>query len=151
MKVLFLDIDGVLNSRRTALALRGFPNNFKQIDQFDHVAIGLIRRLCNETGTKIVLSSYWRFQNSAKDATRALNLPIISATPMQCVELDNPHHLRGMEIKEWLFHHPEVTKYAIVDDDRDMLEEQMDFFVKTTTEDGLLFTHYLQLESILKD
>jgi hypothetical protein len=33
--------------------------------------------------------------------------------------------IRGEEIKAWLHQHPEVTRYAIVDDDSDMLPEQV--------------------------
>ena len=42
---------------------------------------------------------------------------------------------RGMEIQEWLDRHPEVTHYAIVDDNADMLPHQWLF--QTTFERGL--------------
>ncbi len=38
---------------------------------------------------------------------------------------------RGNEIQEWLDRHPEVEKYAILDDDIDMLHTQMPNFFKT--------------------
>jgi hypothetical protein len=44
---------------------------------------------------------------------------------------------RGDEIKAWLSEHPEVDKYAILDDDSDMLDEQLPNFFKTTFQDGL--------------
>lgn len=45
---------------------------------------------------------------------------------------------RGKEIDEWLSKHPEVTKYVILDDDTDMEEHQLPFFIKTDPyKDGL--------------
>lgn len=46
--------------------------------------------------------------------------------------------VRGHEIQAWLDKHPEVEKYAILDDDSDMLPEQMPNFFKTTFQNGLL-------------
>jgi len=41
-KVLFLDLDGVLNSARSCYALGGFPHGFDSANmaKFDHVALG---------------------------------------------------------------------------------------------------------------
>jgi hypothetical protein len=45
---------------------------------------------------------------------------------------------RGKEIKAWLEAHPDVTRYAIVDDDNDMLPEQQEHYFKTSYyEDGI--------------
>ena len=151
MKILFLDIDGVLNSSRTAQAFKVFPHDFKDLEKFDKVAIALIKLLCEETESKIVLSSSWRHDFSSLQAANGLKLPILFSTPRKCNVLENPHHLRGMEIKEWLSQHPEVTKYAIVDDSSDMLEEQRDFFVHVSTAYGLSYKNYCDLHRILKD
>lgn len=47
MKILFLDIDGVLNSDRSNMAFSGYPHSFSDADmaKFDNVALGLLRRL----------------------------------------------------------------------------------------------------------
>ncbi len=137
MKVLFLDIDGVLNSERTAHALGGFPHGFdaSNLEKFDHAAIGLIRRLCEECSVSIVLSSSWRILHSTEEVANGLDLPIFDATP------GGGGH-RGTQIKEWLDAHPEITTYAIVDDDSDMLPEQLPHFVHTTCKNGFLLEHY---------
>lgn len=145
MKVLFLDVDGVLNSTRSAVGLGGIPHDTapEQMGLFDLTALGLIRNLCKETGASIVLSSTWRLSRNPVEMGRALSLPIIDKTPhfgySKC---------RGTEIADWLSKNP-VDKYAIVDDDSDMLPEQMPFFVKTTFENGLLWEHYKQLIQLL--
>ena len=45
--------------------------------------------------------------------------------------------IRGDEIQEWLDEHPEVEKYAIIDDDDDMLPEQEENFFQTDFQTGL--------------
>jgi hypothetical protein len=144
MKVLFLDIDGVLNSRRTAVAFDGYPHSFSLDDmrRFDHVAIGLIRRLCDETGCSVALSSSWRYDYTAQEVAAALSLPVIDATPLS-------NGTRQMEIKAWLLAHPDVTSYAIVDDVGPMLKSQKSRFVQTDELHGLTLTDYLNLKRIL--
>ena len=39
---------------------------------------------------------------------------------------------RGKEIDLYLSEHPKVSKYVIIDDDTDMMEYQMPFFVRTS-------------------
>lgn len=144
-KVLFLDIDGVLNSHRSCLAFRGYPHGFDKEDmaKFDHVAVSLIRRLCKEVDCSIVLSSSWRIIHQVIEVANGLDLPIFDRTPSS----SGP---RGAEIKEWLVLHPEVTTYAIVDDDSDMMDEQAANFVRTNTNEGLTLNDYSKLKAILK-
>jgi hypothetical protein len=151
-KVLFLDIDGVLNSRRTCEAFGGpltggFPHGFdtKNMALFDHAAIGLIRRLCETTDASIVLSSSWRIIHSVHDCANGLDLPIFDRTP----SLNWHGRVRGDEIAAWLADHPEVERYAIVDDDADMLQDQKPFFVQTDFQEGLTWANYESLQCIL--
>lgn len=143
-KVLFLDIDGVLNSLRSCYAFKGYPHCFsaKDMAQFDHVAVSLIRRVCEETDASIVLSSTWRLMHTPHECANGLDLPIFDRTK----QLNGP---RGKEIAEWLSRHPEVTSYAIVDDDGDMLEEQRPYFVQTDGREGLSFSDFERLKEIL--
>lgn len=145
-KVLFLDIDGVLNSRRTVIATGGYPHSFEPScrARFDWVAVRMIRELCEKEGASIVLSSSWRHgKNSVHECANGLDLPIFDKTP------DLPG-VRGEEIQDWLNRHPEVTHYAIVDDNSDMLGSQADHFVQTSEEDGLSFSDYVALGRILR-
>ncbi len=151
MKVIFLDIDGVLNSNRSCVALGGmpWPGRRKERDwhRFDPVAVGLLRRACEETGAVCVLSSSWRNvmdESEIQELAECLGVQIIGRTPRS---LGN--ELRGEQIAEWLSDHQDVTTWAIVDDDSDMLEEQKDRFVKTTFREGFLFEHYMQLTALL--
>lgn len=144
MKVLFLDIDGVLNSTRSAVALHGYPRVYAVEDGscFDQIAVHLIRGLCAASGAKIVLSSTWRLSDQWERIGPALDLPIIDRTP----SLLGP---RGAEIARWLADHPEVEQWAIVDDDSDMLDGQLSRFVKTSHFDGLTWEPFSRLCELL--
>lgn len=149
MKALFLDIDGVLNSRRTEVAFGGYPHDFSEHDmaRFDWVAVGLIRKLCRETGAQIVLSSTWRLHFTVAEVAAGLDLPIVDATPDSPAGYDG----RGHEIAAWLADHPEVTHYAIVDDLAVMRREQAAHFVQTNDECGLTLDDYDALHCRLTD
>jgi hypothetical protein len=135
VKILFLDIDGVLNCHRTALAFGGYPFCAKrQRNMFDEAAVTIIRGIVNRAGASIVLSSSWRLNSDWQEIGPAFDLPIIDRTPSL------PGN-RGTEIAAWLEKHPEVDGYVIVDDDSDMLDEQLPFFVHTNHADGFLFKH----------
>lgn len=144
MKVVFLDIDGVLNSHRTVYAFGDFPHGTKPdaVALFDQVAVAMVRNLCRAAGAVVVLSSSWRKLHRWADVGAALGLPIIDATPSLGT-------IRGAEIADWLQRHPEVTHYAIVDDDSDMLPEQAGHFVQTNARDGLTMTAFEGLCAIL--
>lgn len=139
MKVIFLDIDGVLNSTRSAVAFKGYPFPGHNEDKFDYIAVELIRRICSKN-VKIVLSSTWKMDKNYK---KILNLPIIDKTPV----LDT---IRGEEIALWIKNNGEPEKWVILDDDSDMLESQMNNFVKTDHRNGLLFEDYEKICSILE-
>lgn len=133
LKVIFLDIDGVLNSHRSAVAFGGYPHHAADHrGKFDEVAVRLIRGIAKAAGAKVVLSSSWRCDPEWREIGNALGIPLLDRTPSML----GP---RGKEIAAWLDNHPEVERYAIVDDDGDMLPEQMPYFVHTTHQDGLTF------------
>ena len=145
MKAIFCDIDGVLNSVRTATAFGNYPWDVKEesLKMFDHIAIALIRRACKECGAKIILSSTWRRSTGYKKMAKALDLPMIGSTP---THLDST---RGEEIAAWLRSNT-VDKYVILDDDSDMLEDQMPYFVKVCPYNGLSYDNYTKILEILK-
>lgn len=138
MKVLFLDIDGVLDSVRSATAFGGYPAALAHIDAFDPIAIRLIQRLCDGAGVQVVLSSAWRTFVDFRAAGEAFGLPIVDETPLLLGR-------RGDEIHAWLREHPQVEQYAIVDDNDDMLPGQMPRFVQTCAFDGLRWGDYVRL------
>lgn len=125
MKVLFLDVDGVLNDKLTPV-MDGWP--------LDSHKVFLIHRLLEATDAKVVLSSAWRHSELGVEKIKEALFPheLLDTTSRTSREL-----IRGEVIKEWLMAHPEVERYAILDDDDDMLNSQMPNFFQTSWEEGL--------------
>lgn len=142
MKVVFLDVDGVLNDMATILSTgRDFPTK-------DH--LDCLKQIIDATDAKIVLSSSWRFhaqdRNDIKNALRNVGLEIFDMTK----ELSMKHQ-RGEEIKEWLSRHPEVERFVILDDhEEDILPVYPNNIVKTTLYEGLQERHVNPAIKILK-
>ena len=144
MRIIFLDIDGVLNSWSA-----GYKITTKKLQ--------LLNNLIEQTGAKIVISSSWRIgskdvkefleKNFKKDDFRLDNFK--DATNRECIEnifyndniiglTDTFGPSRGDEIKRWLDNHiDDVESYVILDDDSDMLDEQLEHLVQTDTYFGL--------------
>jgi hypothetical protein len=131
MKVIFLDIDGVLN------VIPQGHDAFGGIFHSDFV--DNLKRIIDETDAKIVISSSWRHSGLQKmlDMWEFRNLPgeVIGVTPDLYRFLDFEGErtmVRGDEIQAVLNIHPEITHYVILDDDTDMLKHQLGNFVQTS-------------------
>ena len=111
MKVIFLDVDGVLNSdeyfdRIENLNVQGIEN------EIDVNKIKLLKRAIDETKSKVVLTSSWRYTRKAKSLKDLLsNYEIyVDSTPF----INNN---RGLEIKKWLSDNTSIEDYVILDDE----------------------------------
>ena len=156
MKIIFLDIDGVLNCES---AYRNGECQYQEWvwedgrkDHYQRFCVRskeLLNKLIDETGAKIVISSTWRmsgieFMKKVWELEK-MSGEIIGITPsMRTKGVDIP---RGMEIKFYLnemgFTHINwseeeqqkrmdesgVENYIIIDDDSDMLYNQRHHFV----------------------
>lgn len=130
MKVLFLDIDGVCNSLEYAQR-----NNMNLWHATDPELVKLVRRIVDETKCKVVLSSTWRLYPEAREVVKRDVCSFIDCTKDMQSGAKRGVVDRGHEVQEWLDRHPEVTQYAILDDDADFLPDQWLF--KTTFEKGI--------------
>lgn len=145
MKVIFLDIDGVLNCgecfkrHHDEWEAAGRPKVYKIWSMLEASHIEQLNRILKETGAKICISSAWRGDpKTPSELYKAGLLPeaeIVGTTP----HLRTPVGMsgwdwkeRGKEIQWWLDRHPEVEKYCIIDDDSDMLPHQKLFKTKFT-------------------
>lgn len=140
MRVIFLDIDGVLNSAAWYDQRGPRPVNRPLLDHsIDPAAITRLNRLCDATGAQIVISSTWRHGTTARQfqedfAYLGCTGRIIGRTP----DLSNliPRGTRGEEIATWLQLHGKVTTFVILDDDNDM-GALSSHLVQTSHETGL--------------
>lgn len=156
-KVLFLDIDGVVNS---SLDFAHPPKGQKAPYIIVPDKVKLITEVVDKTGSRIVLSSTWRNIPSAVDFIEVA-FPDISSRyhpDWKTIrgQVDSPAHewraSRGHEIKEWLSRHPEVTRYAIVDDDAEDIRPIYPLnLVQTTWFKGIQPEHAKRLIGLLND
>ena len=127
MKVIFLDIDGVLNLYCESRDEYGCC--------FHRHLVENLKRLIDETGAKIVISSTWRFSGLLimKEMWEKRGLPgeVVGITP-NFMKHYGTTLCRGKEIDSYLEENKDITSYVILDDDTDMEEHQMDRFVKTS-------------------
>lgn len=146
MKVIFLDIDGVLCSMRSSAALGGYPaaGNPTSWGKFDDVAIRLLQEAIRQTGAVIVLSSSWRNDVNREALQWRLGIRIEDVT-----RYGAESEPRGVQIHDWLLRNPGVTEYAILDDDEDMLQDQMPRLCRTSKRNGFLLAHYEELIKLL--
>jgi hypothetical protein len=110
MKVIFLDIDGVLNCPKT-------PNPRKFPYVIDKRLLARLKKLLDRTGAKVVLSSSWRLDPIGVFAAKHWGVPFIGVCP------DKPKSPRCKEILDWLSEHPRANRYAVIDDEDDELDE----------------------------
>lgn len=122
MKVIFLDIDGVVNCMHTATRSRG-------VIGIDPYMAFLVGKIFDATDAKLVLSSSWKHWPDGVEEVSKKVWKVYDTTPNLQGEI------RGQEIKAWLDAHPDVEKYAILDDESDMLPEQKHF--KTSWAKGI--------------
>lgn len=148
MKIIFLDIDGVLNSN---IYHRNVDRSLKDYARFDPKVVELIKKLVDEFTARIVISSTWRFgavqllKNELKKSKLIKYLHKDWKTP----QLYPPY--KGKEIKSWLEQHSEISDYVILDDDENILEEQKLRFVKTDLMNGMQEKHYTRAREILNE
>ncbi len=150
-KIIFLDIDGVLNTQDWHSRMTKDTPRDEFGWAFDPVAVENLGHVVKETVAAIVISSSWKFLGLAKlkEMWKIRNLPgtVLDITPntvsdemLLNANLDEMELgvCRGNEIKEWLSKHKgEVSNYVIIDDFDDMLPEQEDHVVLTDTLIGI--------------
>ena len=167
MKVIFLDIDGVLNSERlmNRRILEGFKSDCDEevYHNIDEIEVERLANFCKEYNVKIVLSSSWRCWNLEETIEDLSHLRykhihpiikyIIGVTPRLYVEKPNGgwNHLdRGHEIQKYIDGHKDIEEYIIIDDDADMLDTQMIHFLQIDFRVGLQESDYVEIKRILK-
>ena len=126
MKVLFLDIDGVLNCMCPAPLQDN--NDWIDLDEwrygFNPDLVARLRHVIANTDCRIVISSSWRHHIDYAPYQPGRNWRDVLAEKLRRNQADliigetpsDPKGQRGREIEEWLKTH-EVESYCVVDDE----------------------------------
>jgi hypothetical protein len=160
MKIIFLDIDGVLNSGRSFIAFGKQTHSWEGDDPYyvkitkvtiDPVSVGLLNRVLKDFDAKIVLSSTHRmhFPDDDEKLQRIQNyLTFLGVEGKRCIGYTPRFNtIRGVEIKYWIENNPEIgiTHMIILDDSSDFLPEQMEFHVHCKGGHGITEENYRQM------
>jgi len=159
MKVIFLDIDGVLNSEEF------LKNN--QDEVIDRNNVNVLKNIIDKTGEVIVMSSGWRlwfdedmmpkdgYSQYLYDILREFDIKLFDKTPDFSTEEIRTRktfsHVKAKEIIAWLSEHKTVDKYVVLDDLDLKNEEINSHLIRTnamvgiTEEDGKRAIHMLNL------
>ena len=157
MKVIFLDVDGVLNSEKDLLEAKG------KSELFDR-PLALLKELVESTKAKIVVSSTWRIgcsksgRNSwyGEEIFKTLTdrlaeyqfMPSAEAITLE-KELQKEKEALSNTKKQLENAKEEIDAFVILDDDADMCEFTGTNLVQTSMKTGLLEYHVEIAKSIL--
>lgn len=127
MKIIFLDIDGVIVNRRSLMELRNLARGMEGRPSVPYAAAKECIEPLNaifdaHPDARLVISSTWRLDNDLKRLRHifdiwGIRIPIL--TPMWKTPrlAGDP---RGREIQAWIDEHGEPEAFTILDDDSDM-------------------------------
>ena len=166
--IIFLDIDGVFNCQLF------FKENYKkakkrlkkqvkskEIEKLEYYKkqicidrMNLFNELCTKINAKVVVSSSWRIGKTIQQLQEILNY--CGATFQIIDKTERNGYERGTEIHKWLRDNIKIEtygkpyhlfcKYAIIDDDSDMLLNQREHFFQTDNYSGLTPTTCYKIE-----
>lgn len=159
IKVIFLDIDGVLNGDNgSPLFSEGWPISHLEtnlIEKINQIVEALDQ--ISEIKTKIVISSSWRVRFTLPEMiemlqTKGLRVEIIGVTPRLFPKKMSLPVERGQEIKAWLqdIKEYQVNKFVILDDESDMMDLK-NFLIKTNYKTGITDADVNKAINMLKD
>lgn len=146
IKVLFLDIDGVLNKLGETSTTATLPRYCCPVGFDAELVDNFVTILKAIPDVKIVLSTAWRDMGSTEAfelafATWGVGVNIISKTPNGLNELFSYGIKRGLEITSWLNSADHqgfsIEEYVVLDDRKDAGFGHEDRFVFTNYKHGL--------------
>jgi len=152
MKLIFLDIDGVLNSSEYGNSIEYLTETSGMSDaeimliahhtHLDPKALKLVNDLVKRSGAQVILSSTWRGKYTCEEMTemmkgRGADFVISDATPALFGKVHSSRIPRGKEIGHYLkLLEKQPDAYVILDDHDDMLDHKK-FLIKTNVKVGL--------------
>lgn len=152
--VVFLDIDGVLNTRTT---VKRTPYGYTGIDDARVKVLANAIEKCG--GGDIVLSSDWKVLDRNHDDYRYLVSKLEQCGLKISDHTIDKERKRGQGVKEYLESHPEIEEFVILDDQKFDFEhyekiwerllitngiERAEFASRTPAVEAILFRDYIK-------
>lgn len=113
MNIIFLDIDGVLNSiEYVTETYNVLKRTLKREEMFDPICMKNLKQIVDETNAKIVITSSWKIGDME------LLYKVFGKYGINIFDKTNHYgDRRGKEIRDWMAVHKEAEKFIIIDDD----------------------------------
>ncbi len=165
MRVIFLDVDGVLNNleflKKRQKLLRVYKDMY--LPRLDDNNFIVLKELVDKTEAKLVLSSSWRmffnedlipndnsFDSPGRNLIEKLNSYGLSLDGRTELKGRHEGYLRGDFIRDYLEEHPLIDSFVILDDDNDMREFTDTNLIRTDSLKGLTRDDIMKAETIFK-
>ena len=111
LKIIFLDINGVLNSTGSAEA-------FGTRSELDPVSMGLLRRLVVKTDARIVITSSWRLDHSFSELRQIFRAAGGRRLEKRILDVTGaPSKPRSSQIYDWMSINKLNGAYVVLDDE----------------------------------
>jgi HAD domain in Swiss Army Knife RNA repair proteins len=150
VRVIFLDVDGVLNNGGY---WQRVPQTERNHEDFDPDSVEALNLIVEKSKARFVISSTWRLHHTLREMRsifrrNGVKGVILDFTPEEYEvvvrraygSVDKPRQ-RGYEIATWLDEQEVKPEgFVIIDDDSDMAH-LMEFLVKTDSMKGLQMEH----------
>ena len=149
MKVIFLDIDGVLNAEDDFGENKPNPH-FSYHRGISDEKLNRLKEIVDKTSAKIVLVSSWKvgYEKYLKDKENEIGLYLTDKMKEVGLEIfdttikydTDKGNSRGIEIALYLIDHKEITNHIVIDDDERIDYEKfsvLPHLIKTSPLTGL--------------
>lgn len=135
-RILFLDFDGVINSREWRES-----GGFRSIGPFDPNLVDRVNRIVDATGADTVISSAWRIGRKLDELRDLLRDHGFAGTVIDATDSRRHEYpQRGDCILAWVEKH-DVDEYVVLDDSSDMDRVPDHRFVQTDYREGIQPCH----------
>lgn len=129
-KFIFLSINGVLNSNLFYCEKYTKFNDLKDlgevaflVNSIDPITVNNLNKILEATDAKIIVLSFQKYYQYLKDVFKAIGIK----TPI----FDIISRASGIEIEAWLNKQIEPYVYVILDNNLDILDSQLPYFIQT--------------------
>ena len=143
MKVIFLDVDGVLNTSETyeVVAKIFKETGIEELD-IDTFRLEYLKKIIEKTNAKIVLSASCR-NSFVKENNKIIPISekgekiynLLSSYGIEIYDITPSNYdpkNREITVKEWLSNNDDIDSFIIIDDEPNMFNELLDRLIKTS-------------------
>lgn len=132
-KILFLDVDGVLNYLEMYTKRISEPENYKkELSSLEYNLSDLDATLCNNlseiitiTGCDVCLVSSWKCCAGWREAFSVRGIPNVNDFHVSETSWVGSRDYRGIEVVKFLESHKQYTTYCIIDDENGYFDFQL--------------------------